>query len=91
MLERDPGVTTLNHAAGAAGHPWAAYSWGYEVMLSRACAWFGLVGVGIYGTALALMVAFSVLWMTGRLSGRFWLACMLAAVCCYANCPLPSA
>ena len=68
----------------AAGRPWAAYSWGYEVLLSRAYAWFGLVGVGICGTALALMVAFSVFWMTRRLSGRFWLACLLAAVCCYA-------
>ncbi len=30
----------------AADAPWVAYSWGYEVLLSRAYAWFGLVGVG---------------------------------------------
>ena len=27
----------------AANRPWIAYSWGYEVLLSRAYAWFGLV------------------------------------------------
>src|SRR5271155_4035223 len=29
----------------AADRPWIAYSWGYELLLSRAYAWFGLVGV----------------------------------------------
>lgn len=67
----------------AATRPWAAYSWGYEVLLSRAYAWFGLIGVGFYGTLLTLMVVFSVFWMARRLSGRFWLACLLTVVCCY--------
>ncbi len=67
----------------AADLPWVAYSWGYEVLLSRFYAWFGLIGVGIYGTGLTLMVAFSVYWMLRRLSGRFWIACSVAVVCCY--------
>lgn len=67
----------------AATRPWVAYSWAYEVMLSRAYAWFGLIGVGLYGTLLTLMVVFSVFWMARRLSGRFWLACLLTIVCCY--------
>jgi len=68
----------------AANRPWAAYSWGYEVLLSRFYAWFGLLGIGLYGTLLTLAVAFSVYWMVRRLSGRFWRACCLAAGCCYA-------
>ena len=68
----------------AANRPWVAYSWGYEVLLSRAYAWFGLVGIGLFGTVLTLAVAFSVFWMLRRLSGRFWVACLLSAVCCYA-------
>ena len=68
----------------AANRPWIAYSWGYEVLLSRAYAWFGLLGIGLYGTLLTLGVAFSVFWMLRRLSGRFWVACLLATVCCYA-------
>ncbi len=68
----------------AADRPWVAYSWGYEVLLSRAYAWFGLVGVGVYGTLLTLGVAYSIFWMLRRLSGRFWLACILAVVACSA-------
>ena len=68
----------------AANRPWAAYSWGYEVLLSRFYAWFGLIGIGLYGTVLTLMVAFSVYWMLRRLSRSFWIACLLSVVCCYA-------
>lgn len=67
----------------AADRPWAAYSWGYEVLLSRFYAWFGLIGIGLYGTVLTLMVAFSIYWMLRRLSGSFWIACLLAVLCCY--------
>jgi hypothetical protein len=68
----------------AANRPWAAYSWGYEVTLSRFYAWFGLIGIALYGTVLTLMVAFSIYWMVRRLSGSFWIACLLSVVCCYA-------
>ncbi len=68
----------------AADRPWTAYSWGYEVLMSRAYAWFGLLGIGIYGTLLTLGVAYSIYWMLRRLSGRFWTACILAVVTCSA-------
>jgi hypothetical protein len=68
----------------AANRPWAAYSWGYEVPLSRAYAWFGLVGVGVLGTLLTLAVAYAVYWMVRRLSGKFWAACILGTVACSA-------
>jgi hypothetical protein len=63
----------------AANRPWVAYSWGYEVLLSRSYAWFGLLGVGWFGTLLTLSVAFFTYWMLRRLSGRFWLAAVLSA------------
>lgn len=68
----------------AGDHPWVAYSWGYEILLSRAYAWFGLIGVGVYGTLLTLGVAYSVYWMLRRLSGRFWLALVLTLFTCSA-------
>lgn len=68
----------------AADRPWMAYSWAYEVLLSRSYAWFGLVGVGIFGTLLTLAVAAAVYWMARRLSGSFWVACGLATVACSA-------
>ncbi len=67
----------------AADRSWVAYSWGYEILLSRAHAWFGLVGVGMFGVLLTLAVGYTVYWMLRRLSGRFWLACILATVACY--------
>lgn len=67
----------------AADRPWIAYSWGFEVLLSRFYASFGLIGIGLYGTLLTLAVAFSVYWMARRLSGRFWMSCVLAAITCY--------
>ena len=66
----------------AAGRPWIAYSWGYEVMLSRAYALFGLVGIGVFGTLLTVMVAYSVYWMLRRISGQFWPALALTIVAC---------
>jgi hypothetical protein len=68
----------------AADRPWIAYSWGYEVLLSRAYHWFGLIGMGVYGVLLTLGVAYSIFWMVRRLSGRFWWACALAAITCSA-------
>ena len=53
------------------------------MLLSRAYPWFGLLGIGLYGTLLTLAVASAVYSMLRRLSGRFWLACGLAAVTCW--------
>ena len=60
--------------------PWIAYSWGYEVLLSRAYAWFGLVGFAMFGILLTMAVTFALFWMLHRLSGRFWVAWILALV-----------
>jgi hypothetical protein len=67
----------------AANRPWVAYSWGYEVLLSRAYSWFGLVGIGVFGTLLTLAVAYAIYWMLLRLSGRFWIALLLTWAVCW--------
>jgi hypothetical protein len=66
----------------AATRPWVAYSWGYEVLLSRAYAWFGLIGVGVFGTLLTIAVGYAAYYMLLRLSGRFWIACLGAGFTC---------
>lgn len=67
----------------AADRPWMAYSWGYEVLLSRAYAWLGFMGVALFGTALTIAVALALFWMIQRLSGRFWVPWLLSvAVYC---------
>jgi len=68
----------------AADRPWMAYSWIYEVFLSLFHSRWGLVGISVYGLLLTLAVADSIFWMTQRLSGSFWRACLLATACCAA-------
>ncbi len=67
----------------AANRPWVAYSWGYEVILSRAYQWFGLMGIGVLGIVLTLVNAYAVFWSLRRLCGRFWEAWLLAACTLY--------
>jgi len=77
----------------AANRPWAAYSWGYELMLAQFYKWFDIVGVGVFGTLLTVIVAFSVYVMARRLSGRFWVAASIAtaagSVFLFSSCPRP--
>jgi hypothetical protein len=68
----------------AADRPWVAYSWAYEVLLSLAYKFFGLVGIGLFGVLLTVAVAYAVYWMLRRLSGRFWIAWLLAGIACSA-------
>lgn len=68
----------------AANRPWVAYSWGYEILMSRAYAWFSLIGIGLYGVLLTLAVAYSVYWMLRRLACDFWLACAGTGIVCSA-------
>jgi hypothetical protein len=73
-----PFVGIFSRTAGT--HPWIAYSWGYEVLLSRSYAWFGLVGLAMFGVLLTVAVTFVLFWMVHRLSGRFWVAWFLALI-----------
>jgi hypothetical protein len=66
----------------AADRPWIAYSWGYEVLLSGVYAWLGIMGVAIFQTLMVLAVAYAIYWMAHRLSGHFWLSCLLATAAC---------
>ncbi len=77
-----PHVGIFSRTAGT--RPWIAYSWGYEVLLSRAYAWFGLVGFALFGVLLTVAVAFALFWMLHRLSGRFWVAWILSLIGCIA-------
>jgi hypothetical protein len=77
----------------AAGRPWAAYSWGYEVLLAQFYKWFDIVGIGLFGTMLTVAAGFSVYVMARRLASRFWVACLAAtaagSVFLFNSCPRP--
>lgn len=80
-------------SATAANRPWAAYSWGYEILLSLSYRWRDILGMSIFGTVLTVLVAASVYRMTRRLSGCFWIACLIATTTCsvflFTVCPRP--
>ena len=80
-------------SATAANRPWAAYSWGYEILLSLFYKWQDILGMSIFGTIFTILVAASVYRMTRRLSGRFWTACLIATATCsvflFTVCPRP--
>lgn len=67
----------------AADRPWVAYSWGFEVLLSRAFQWFGLMGLGLFGVLLTVLVSYLQFWSLRRLSGRFWEALLLTICSLY--------
>ena len=63
-----------------ASSPWAAYSWGFEVLLSRFYHWFGLVGLVGMRTGLEVAITLVLFIILRRASGGFWRAWALAAV-----------
>lgn len=77
-----PHTGILSRTAG--DRPWMAYSWVYEVLLSFFHSRFHLIGIGVYGLLLTLAAAYSLFWMTRRLSGSFWISCLLATASCAA-------
>lgn len=68
----------------AASQPWRAYSWGYELLISRAYESFGIMGMAAFGSLLTIVVALTIFWMLHHLSNRFWVAWMLTIVVCSA-------
>src|SRR5512141_236586 len=54
----------------AADRPWMAYSWAYEILLSRSYALLGFIGVGLFGTFLTIARALRPICMPRRPSGR---------------------
>ncbi len=55
-------------------HPWAAYSWGFEVIVSRFYHWFGLVGLVGLRSGLEVAITFFLFVILRRASGSFWKA-----------------
>ena len=73
-----PSVGILSRTA--ATRPWIAYSWGFEVVLSRLYAWFGLVGFASFGIVLELLVSAVLFAACFALSRCFWRSLLLTLV-----------
>lgn len=77
----------------AADRPWAAYSWGYEILLAKFYAWFGITGIAWFGVLMVIGTALVFFWALHRVSRRFWISYVLCAVgglaCLYNVLPRP--
>jgi len=83
---RDGDAIVAQHAVPHQGvfsqyvsHPWAAYSWGFEVIASRFYHWFGLVGLVGLRSGLEVAITFLLFAILRRGSGSFWKAWALTA------------
>jgi hypothetical protein len=63
-----------------ADRPWIAYSWGFEVIVSRFYHWFGLVGFVGLRTGVEVAITGVLFWMLWRGSNDFWKAWALSAL-----------
>jgi hypothetical protein len=70
-----PSVGILSRTA--ATRPWVAYSWGFEVILSRVYAWLGLMGFAYFGILLSVLVSIVLFATCFALSRRFWQSWLL--------------
>jgi hypothetical protein len=83
---RDGDAIVAQHAVPVQGvfsqypsHPWVAYSWGFEVLVSRFYHWFGLVGLVGLRSGLEVAITFLFFVILRRTSGSFWKAWALTA------------
>ncbi len=84
---RDGDAIVAQHAVPHQGvfsqyvnHPWAAYSWGFEVIVSRFYHWFGLIGLVGLRSGLEVAITALLFVILLRSGGSFWQAWALTAV-----------
>jgi hypothetical protein len=63
-----------------AGKPWQAYSWLFEVLLTKLFQHLGLVGIVTYTAAMVMAVSAALYSMVKRLQGDFSLCVLLAFI-----------
>ena len=84
---RDGDAIVAQHAVPHQGvfsqyvnHPWAAYSWGFEVIASRFYHWFGLIGLVGLRSGLEVAITALLFVILLRSGGSFWQTWGLTAV-----------
>src|SRR5580704_14065194 len=70
--------------------PWTAYSWAFDLLVSRVNRWFGLPGIP--GLLLCVEILLSLIFLLAlrRIAGRFWPAWVIgtSAICAFYTNPL---
>src|SRR5260370_8774950 len=71
-------------SAIGATRPWAAYSWGFEVVMASLNTALGLMGILVFVVACQMDVVLAIFLMTRSLSRSFWWAWLLSALAVWA-------
>ncbi len=70
-------------SASAAGKPWAAYSWLFELVMSELFQHFGLVGILAYTSFMMLGISVSLSRLVQRLAPQFSAGVVLVYAACF--------
>jgi len=71
-------------SSSAAGKPWDAYSWLFEVLIFRLFHWLGLTGIVAYSAAMVLAITAALHHLVRRLQQDFSIAVLLTLAACVA-------
>ncbi len=71
-------------SAVGATHPWAAYSWGFEVIMAALNRALGLMGIPLFVIAFDVALVLVIFLVTRFFSRSFWWAWLLSAVAVWA-------
>ena len=71
-------------SAFGATHPWAAYSWGFEVVMATLNRAFGLMAISLFVIAFDVALVLVIFLVTRFFSHSFWWAWLLSAVAVWA-------
>ena len=71
-------------SAFGATRPWAAYSWGFEVLMATLNRVLGLMGISVFVIVFDLMVVLGIFLVTRLFSRSFWWAWFLTTVAVWA-------
>jgi hypothetical protein len=70
--------------ADAAGQPWAAYSWLFELIVYKLFTAFGLTGIVMYSAAMVLAITTAIHHLVRRLQRDFTFTILLTYAACFA-------
>ncbi len=88
ILEHHAFPHTDPFSSFAAGHPWQAYSWLFELLVFFLYRWLGLGGLVAYTAGMVMAIAAAVFGLIGRLQSDFTKAALLTAAVMVAMCRL---
>ena len=88
ILQHHPVPRVELYSGPFLGKPWLAYSWLFEVLVTKLFYRFGLVGIVAYSSGMVLAITVALHHMVRRLQGDFSVTALLTFTCLFSMVPL---